>query len=98
MRITSLEKIIIKSSVKKHFGGTADVYLFGSRVDDERKGGDIDLYITTDMPTSAIIREKIGLLVDMEKGLGEQKIDVIINNHTKQKPIYEIAEKEGVRL
>lgn len=98
MRITSLEKTIIKSSVKKHFGGNADVYIFGSRVDDDKKGGDVDLYITTDMPTSEIIREKIGLLVDMEKGLGEQKIDVIINNHTKQKPIYEIAEKEGVRL
>ncbi|MBI4972443.1 MAG: nucleotidyltransferase domain-containing protein [Candidatus Omnitrophica bacterium] len=98
MRITLFEKTIIKSSVKKHFGGNANVYLFGSRVDDDRKGGDIDLYITTDIPTSEIIREKIGLLVDMEKGLGEQKVDVVINNHTKQKPIYEIAEKEGVRL
>ena len=37
-------------------------------------------------------------MVDMEKGLGEQKIDVLINNHTKQKTIYEIAEKEGVML
>lgn len=98
MRITSIEKTIIKSSVQKHFGGNAAVYLFGSRVDNDKKGGDIDLYITTDMPTSEIIREKIGLLVDMEKGLGEQKIDVVINNHTKQKPIYEIAEKEGVKL
>lgn len=43
MRITSLEKEIIRSSVKKHFGGNADVYIFGSRVDDDRKGGDIDL-------------------------------------------------------
>ncbi|MBI4681330.1 MAG: nucleotidyltransferase domain-containing protein [Nitrospirae bacterium] len=93
MRITPIEKTIIKSSVKRHFGGNANVYLFGSRVDDDRKGGDIDLYITTDMPTSEIIREKIGLLVDIEKGLGEQKVDVVINNHTKQKPIYEIAEK-----
>ncbi|HKZ57561.1 MAG TPA: nucleotidyltransferase domain-containing protein [Thermodesulfovibrionales bacterium] len=98
MRITSLEKTIIKSSVKRHFGRDAGVYLFGSRVDDDRKGGDIDLYITTDMPTSEIMREKIGLLVDMEKSLGEQKIDIVINNHTKQKPIYEIAEKEGVKL
>lgn len=98
MRIALFEKTIIKSSVEKHFGVNANVYLFGSRADDGRKGGDIDLYITADMPTSEIIRKKIALLVDMEKGLGEQKIDVVINNHTKQKPIYEIAEKEGVRL
>lgn len=98
MRITSTEKTIIKSSVKRHFGSNADVYLFGSRACDDKKGGDIDLYITTDLPTPAILREKIGLLVDMEKELGEQKIDVVINNHTKQKPIYEIAEKEGMKL
>jgi predicted nucleotidyltransferase len=98
MRISSLEREIITASVKKHFGKDANVYIFGSRVYDDRKGGDIDLYITTDMPTSAVIRRKIGLLVDMEKVLGEQKIDVIINNHTKRKTIYEIAEKEGVML
>ena len=98
MRITSLEKTIIKSSVKRHFGRDAGVYLFGSRVDDDRKGGDIDLYITTDMPVSEIIRRKISLLVELENVLGEQKIDVVINNRTKRKPIYEIAEKEGVKL
>ncbi|GJQ51011.1 MAG: hypothetical protein HKUEN01_33970 [Candidatus Kuenenia stuttgartiensis] len=98
MRITSSEQKIIRSSVKKHFGRNADVYIFGSRADNDKKGGDIDLYITTDMPTSEIIRGKISLLIDLENVLGEQKIDVVINNHTKQKPIYEIAEKEGVKL
>ena len=98
MRITSFERQIIKLHVKKHFGMNADVYLFGSRADNNRKGGDIDLYITTDMPASEIIRRKINLLVDLEKSIGEQKIDVVINNRTKQKPFYEIAEKEGVKL
>jgi predicted nucleotidyltransferase len=98
MRITSSEQKIIKSLVKKHFGGNAEVYIFGSRLDNDRKGGDIDLYITTDMPASEIIRRKIDLLVDMEKAIGEQKIDVVINYHAKQRPIYEIAEKEGVKL
>src|SRR3989337_1047363 len=90
MRITSFEQEIIKSRVRKHFGMNADVYIFGSRVDNNRKGGDIDLYITTDMPASEIIREKISLLVELENALGEQKIDVVINNRTKRKPIDEI--------
>ena len=98
MRITSLEQEIIKLHVRKHFGMNADVYIFGSRVDNNRKGGDIDLYITTDIPASEIIREKISLLGKLENALGEQKIDVVINNRTKRKPIYEIAEKEGVKL
>lgn len=98
MRITKFEQEIIKLNVKKHFGRNADVYIFGSRVDNNKKGGDIDLYVTTDMPASEIIQRKISLLVELEKVLGEQKIDVVINNRTKQKPIYEIAEKEGVKL
>lgn len=98
MRITSLEQKIIKLHVKKYFSANANVYLFGSRVDNNKKGGDIDLYITTDMSASETIRKKIGFLVEMENILGEQRIDVIINNHSKQKPIYEIAEKEGVKL
>src|SRR5208283_155472 len=97
MRITSSEQEIIKLYVKKHFGSNADVYIFGSRVNNNKKGGDIDLYLTTDIPSSDIVRRKISLLVDMEKAIGEQKIDIVINNHTKQKPIYEIAEKEGVK-
>lgn len=98
MRITSFEQKIIKSLVKKYFGGNAEVYIFGSRLDNGRKGGDIDLYITVDMQASEIIRRKIGFLVEMENAVGEQKIDVIINYHAKQRPIYEIAEKEGVKL
>ena len=98
MRLTAFEQENIKLYVRKHFGRNADVYIFGSRVDNNRKGGDIDLYITTDMSASEIIREKISLLVELENALGEQKIDVVINNRTKQKPIYEISEKEGVKL
>ncbi len=98
MRITLFEQEIIKRHVKKHFGINADVYIFGSRADNNRKGGDIDLYIITDMPSSEIIRKKIGLMIDLENVLGEQKIDIVINNRTKQKPIYEIAEKCGVKL
>lgn len=98
MRLTAFEQENIKLYVRKHFGRNADAYIFGSRADNNRKGGDIDLYITTDMPTSEIIKKKVSLLVELEKVLGEQKIDIVINNHTKQKNIYEIAEKEGVKL
>lgn len=98
IRITSYEREIIKSLVKKHFGADADVYIFGSRTDENKRGGDIDLYITTEMPTSEIVRSKISLLMDLEKTIGEQKIDIVVNNHSKQKPIYEIAENQGVKL
>lgn len=98
IRITAYEQKMIKSLVKKHFGGDADVYVFGSRVDENKKGGDIDLYITAEMPPPEIVRSKISLLVDLEKTIGEQKIDIVVNNHSKQKSIFEIAENQGVKL
>jgi predicted nucleotidyltransferase len=43
MRLSSFEIASIVELVKKHFANNAEVYLFGSRVNDELKGGDIDL-------------------------------------------------------
>ena len=44
MRLTNKEIEIIKDKTKQIFGDTK-IILFGSRVDDNKKGGDIDLYI-----------------------------------------------------
>ncbi len=48
MRISNFETNSIVFNTKKIFGHQARVYLFGNRVDDSKKGGDIDLYIIHD--------------------------------------------------
>ena len=45
MRITDIEKDQIKKTIINVFGEKIKIILFGSRVDDNKKGGDIDLYI-----------------------------------------------------
>jgi len=45
MRLSVKEINTIKSCAKAFFGAHARVLLFGSRVDDQKRGGDIDLYI-----------------------------------------------------
>ncbi|MEW5817078.1 MAG: nucleotidyltransferase domain-containing protein [Spirochaetota bacterium] len=46
MRLSDTEKKVIKKAVFDNFGRNARVFLFGSRVDDTKRGGDIDLVIT----------------------------------------------------
>jgi len=73
-----------------------NIYLFGSRTDDNLRGGDIDLYIQTDKKEN-ILKSKIVFLREFEKEFGEQKIDLIIDNNSTQKEIFEIA-KKGIKL
>ncbi len=54
--------------------------MFGSRVDDNKRGGDIDLYIETNYTDLSFVAQKeISFLTDLTKVIGDQKIDVIIN-------------------
>ena len=67
----------IKQTFKEVFGD-GDIYLFGSRVDDNKKGGDIDLYLVL-KDHSNLFEKKIKFLSRIKKELGEQKIDIVFN-------------------
>ena len=45
MRLSANVATVLTRLAKKHFGEEAKVRLFGSRVDDSARGGDIDLQI-----------------------------------------------------
>jgi len=75
MRLTEFEINAIKQSACKVFGAKAQVFLFGSRTDDSKKGGDIDLYIRTEAGND--FNHKIKFLVTLEQKMGEQKVDVV---------------------
>ena len=45
MRLTDSEVAAIRDSAREAFGAEAIVRLFGSRLDDARRGGDIDLHV-----------------------------------------------------
>jgi len=97
MRIKKEDIILIKKITKENFGNNAKVYLFGSRVDDQKKGGDIDLYIETDMKND-VFKQKLKMLGMLHRVLGEQKIDIVINNFINDKYIYQVAKNEGIPL
>jgi predicted nucleotidyltransferase len=75
LRLSSRELNIIKQKVKIIFGD-AIVYLFGSRVDDRLKGGDIDLYIDTNIQEN-IFQKKLKLKIILEDLL-YKPVDIVV--------------------
>ncbi len=99
MRITDKQVKVIKQELINQFGQNASVWLFGSRVDDEKKGGDIDLYIETDHPVQNRASVAAQFSGRLQRKLGDQKIDVILADpQTPRLPIHDAAMQEGVRL
>ncbi|MGD8780009.1 MAG: nucleotidyltransferase domain-containing protein [Ignavibacteria bacterium] len=93
MRLNDKEILIIKESVKE-FDNNARVYLFGSRVDDNKKGGDIDLIIQSDKINKMQL-SKIRWKIFEE--IGVQKIDFILTKEIDT-PFKKIAFKKALRL
>lgn len=73
----------------------AKLYLFGSRVDDAKKGGDIDLLIVSDKLTKKDIRT---LRVDFFKQFGEQKLDIVLDNGELKDPFVRYILQKAVLL
>lgn len=93
MRLSSLERSIIKNAILK-LDPQAQVFLFGSRVDDRKKGGDIDILIFSSILN---ISDKAKILNDIFKNLEEQKIDIVIVKDSSD-PFIQIIKKEAVEL
>ena len=75
----------------KEFFENGEIYLFGSRVDDSKKGGDIDLYLEV-KDHSNLFEKKLKFLSRVKKELGDQKIDVVFNTDSSR-----LIEKEALQ-
>lgn len=98
MRLSEEEKEAIKGAVRQVFGEDAIVRLFGSRVDDRRKGGDIDLHLEVPKDKGSLADE-LRFQLELLKALGERKVDVVLYPQgVAVKPIDEIALRTGIQL
>ena len=93
MRLTDKEQSAIREVICKA-DPDAKVWLFGSRADDNAKGGDIDLLILSD---TLSIADKSKIRLALYKKIGEQKIDLVIAEDDTD-PFTRIALAEGVLL
>jgi len=99
MRVSVDDQKAIVNIAHQYFDNGAEVYLFGSRVDNAKKGGDIDLYIVPQDENNAkeCYDKKIKFLVALQLAIGEQQVDVIVAQD-KNRPIEKEAIRTGVKL
>lgn len=93
MRLKDYEQAAILSTVKC-LDNNAHVYLFGSRVDDSKKGGDIDLLVMSDKLTRD---DRRTIKMKLYELLGEQKIDLVLAADDSD-PFVKLALETGVEL
>lgn len=101
MRLTDKQIVIIKESFKECFLFGDKLFLFGSRVDDSKRGGDIDLYIETNSENSDLVyKQKSKFNVLLQVKLGEQKIDIVVKTPSDDlsRLIYQEAQRTGVLI
>lgn len=98
MRLTPEEVAAIKDAAAEAFGATAVVRLFGSRVDDTLRGGDIDLHLEVnegqeDVTHAARFRWRVFDHID------ERSMDLVFHVRGRPlRPIDVVARAEGVVL
>jgi predicted nucleotidyltransferase len=89
-----IEEIKNIKSVIYEFDKNAKIYLFGSRVDLHKRGGDIDILVISN---EISVNQRRSIKIKLYNTLGERKIDLIITKKINT-PFLEMATKTGICL
>ena len=99
MRLTPEQIHAIRTGVAQLAGQDARVWLFGSRVHDQERGGDVDLLLELDVPVSEPAQLAARLSARVSRAMYGRKVDVVVRApNLMHLPIHSIALQEGVRL
>ena len=74
MRLREEEIAVLKNSLNQ-LATDAHLYLFGSRVDDTKRGGDIDLFI---IAQDSSLEQKIKALARLKRAL-HKPVDIVLH-------------------
>ena len=106
MRLNAEQISVIKSTVARLVPAAElnGVRLYGSRVDDSKRGGDIDLMLDLAMPAAnpAYLRAQVSSQLEraFERNFGASpKIDILLQApNLKTLPIHQVAMMNGIAL
>jgi predicted nucleotidyltransferase len=95
MRIAKEQLDFLKHEVHK-YAPEAKLYLFGSRVDDQKRGGDIDIMILSNELLS--LDQKWDVKIKFYEKFGDQKIDLVNFTFEDQDSFKELVLLEGLEI
>lgn len=96
MRLSIEDRNTIKKIISNYIDDSK-IYLFGSRTDDTKKGGDIDIYVETNH--NLTLKDEIKILTKLELNGILRKVDLVIKTPFKtHQNIYETISKTKVAL
>lgn len=99
MRLTDEQRETILRVVAEIAGPQARTRLFGSRVDDSKRGGDIDLLVELDTPVENRLGLELRLGTRLYRAMLERKVDVVLlAPNIEKQPIHKVALETGVLL
>lgn len=99
MRLTTKQIDLIRQLATQLAGEHAQIRVFGSRLDDTAKGGDLDLLLEIPEPVENPARLAASISAKVSRIMHGRKVDVLISApNLKKLPIHEIGHKEGKLL
>ena len=94
MRLSEKQIKVLKDKLNS-ISSNAKLYLFGSRVDDTKKGGDIDLLVVSKEVTKKDLRL---LRIDFFDHFEEQKLDIVLDDGEFKNPFTKHIIKGAILL
>lgn len=99
MRLTNYQIQAIRQLARQVAGSQARVSVFGSRLDDAARGGDLDLMIELPEPVNNPALMAAQLSAKVSRALHGRKVDVLLSAPNLMRlPIHDTAIKEGIAL
>jgi predicted nucleotidyltransferase len=97
MRLSGRLKYVLKSTLKEIFC-TNDAIIFGSRVDDNAIGGDIDIAIKTEISASEFRKNKIMFFTALIRQDYDLKIDLVQYHQSMDALLKKEIQQSGVLI
>jgi predicted nucleotidyltransferase len=99
IRLSAEQLQTIRQSIALTFPPGTLAYVFGSRANEDMKGGDIDLLIESEGDERSILAAELSLYALLQRALGMQKIDIVTHRRgTPLRHIHEEALRHGVPI